>query len=89
MSRLKQLISEIHRRSIWQVLAIYLIGAWLAFEIIQTLTEGLGLPGWFPAFALVLFIVGLPIVLATAIVRVWRIRCISCRSLLAWSSNDI
>jgi serine/threonine-protein kinase len=69
LSQFKKFISEIHRRSIWQVLAVYLIGAWLAFEIIQTLTEGLGLPGWFPALALILFIVGLPIVLATAIVQ--------------------
>ncbi len=41
----------------------------MAFEIVQTLTEGLELPPWFPAFALVLFIIGLPIVIATACVR--------------------
>ena len=31
MSRLKRLIHEIHRRSLWQVLGIYLVGAWVAF----------------------------------------------------------
>lgn len=31
MSGLKSLVPEIHRRSLWQVLAIYLIGAWLGF----------------------------------------------------------
>ena len=69
MRSLRQLISEVHRRSLWQVLAIYVFAAWIGFEVIQTLTEGLDLPGWFPAFALVLFIVGLPIVLATAFIQ--------------------
>lgn len=40
MSRLKQLISEIHRRSLWRVLGIYLGSSWLVFEVVQTLTEG-------------------------------------------------
>lgn len=44
-----RLIHEIHRRSLWQVLGIYGVGGWIAFEIVQTLTEGLGLPAWFPA----------------------------------------
>ena len=69
MSRIKELIHEIHRRSLWQVLGIYLVGATVAYQVIQSLTEGLGLPPWFPAFAIVLFIVGLPIVLATAFVE--------------------
>ena len=69
MARLRQLIHEIHRRSLWQVLAIYLVGAWIGYEVVQAMTEGLGLPDWFPAFAVVLFIVGLPVVLATAFVQ--------------------
>lgn len=69
MSGIKRLIHEIHRRSLWQVLAIYLAGAWVGYEVIQSLTEGLGLPDWFPGFAIVLFIIGLPIVLATAFVQ--------------------
>ena len=66
MARLRQLISEVHRRSIWQVLGIYLLASWVVFEVMQTMTEGLGLPEWFPALAVVLLLVGLPIVLATA-----------------------
>ena len=62
-------IAEIHRRSLWQVLGIYLVGAWIGYEIIQALTEGLGLPDWVPGFAVVIFIIGLPIVLATALVQ--------------------
>jgi serine/threonine-protein kinase len=69
MSRLKDLIREIHRRSLWQVLLIYCGAALVAYQAVQALTEGLGLPQWFPAFAIVLFIVGLPIVLATAFVH--------------------
>jgi tetratricopeptide (TPR) repeat protein len=66
---LRKLINEIHRRSLWQVLGIYVVGAWIAYEVIQSLTEGMGLPGWFPSLAVVLFIIGLPIVLATAFVQ--------------------
>ena len=66
---MKNLIQEIHRRSLWQVLGIYLVGAWIGYEVIQSLTEGLGLPEWFPGLAVVLFIIGLPIVLATAFIQ--------------------
>lgn len=69
MDRLKQLIHEIHRRSLWQVLGIYVVGGWLVFEVVQTLTEGLGLPGWFPALAMLLLLIGLPVVMATAFVQ--------------------
>jgi TolB-like protein/Tfp pilus assembly protein PilF len=69
MSRLKRLIQEIHRRSLWQVLGIYLVGAWVAFQGIEALVSGLGLPEWVPGLAVVILIAGLPIVLATAFVR--------------------
>jgi len=69
VSRLKGLIQEIHRRSLWQVLGIYLVGAWVAFQGIEALVSGLGLPEWVPGFALVVLILGLPIVLATAFVQ--------------------
>ena len=42
MSRLKRLIQEIHRRSLWQVLGIYLVGARVAFQGIEALASGLG-----------------------------------------------
>ncbi|UCC84756.1 MAG: tetratricopeptide repeat protein [Gemmatimonadota bacterium] len=69
MSRLKRLILEIHRRSLWQVLLIYVGGALVAYQAVQALTEGLGLPQWFPGLAVVLFVIGLPFVVATAFVR--------------------
>jgi serine/threonine-protein kinase len=69
MSRLKRLIHEIHRRSLWQVLLIYIGAAWACFELIDAVTERLGLPAWLPGLAIVLFLLGLPFVVATALVR--------------------
>jgi len=69
VSRLKRLIQEIHRRSLWQVLGIYLVGAWVAFQGIEALVSGLGLPEWVPGLTVAILIAGLPIVLATAFVQ--------------------
>jgi len=51
VSRLKRLIQEIHRRSLWQVLGIYLVGAWVAFQGIEALLSRPGLPEWVPRLA--------------------------------------
>ncbi len=69
MWRLKQLIHEIHRRSLWQVLGIYVLGSWLALQAVDTLAGALNLPDWAPPLALFLLIIGLPIVLATAFIQ--------------------
>ncbi|MEN8375961.1 MAG: hypothetical protein ABFS34_10975 [Gemmatimonadota bacterium] len=69
MTGFKRLIHEIHRRSLWQVLAIYLAGSWMAFEAVGEIGEAAGLPDWVPSFALILLVIGLPIVLATAFVQ--------------------
>ena len=69
MERLRQLIHEIHRRSLWQVLGIYLVASWAVLQVVDTLVGTLGLPEWFPPLALALLLVGLPIVLATAFVQ--------------------
>ena len=66
---LKRFIGEIHRRSIWQVLGIYLVASWAVLGGVGTLMDTLNLPEWFPPLALALLIVGLPIVLATAFVQ--------------------
>jgi tetratricopeptide (TPR) repeat protein len=66
---LKRLIHEIHRRSLWQVLAIYLGASWLVLQAVDTLAGALSLPEWAPPLALFLLIVGFPIVLATAFVQ--------------------
>jgi TolB-like protein len=69
MASFKRLIEEVHRRSLWQVLLIYVGGAWVCYEIIDTITDRLALPTWLPATALILFLIGLPFVLATAFVQ--------------------
>ncbi|MEE9132321.1 MAG: tetratricopeptide repeat protein [Gemmatimonadota bacterium] len=66
---MKQLIHEIHRRSLWQVLGIYLGTCWIALQIVEILTESVGLPEWVQPFAIVLLVIGFPIVLATAFVQ--------------------
>jgi eukaryotic-like serine/threonine-protein kinase len=70
--RIKRLVLEVHRRSLWQVLSIYLFGSWVTIQVVQALTVSAGLPGWVPGFALVLLLVGLPVVLATAFVQEGR-----------------
>lgn len=69
MSHLKKLIHEAHRRSLWQVLGIYLAVSWIALQIVDVLVSNFGLPDWVPPGALVLLVIGLPIVLATAFVQ--------------------
>ncbi len=69
MPTFKRLIHEIHRRSLWQVLAIYLGASWLVLEAVDTLAGALSLPEWAPPLALFLLIAGFPIVLATAFVQ--------------------
>ena len=66
---LRRFIGEIHRRSIWQVLGIYVVASWAVLSVVDTLGGALNLPDWFPSFVLALLIVGLPIVLATAFVQ--------------------
>jgi tetratricopeptide (TPR) repeat protein len=69
MTSLRRLVRELHRRSIWQVLGIYGAGGWVVLQVVDNLTDSAGLPDWVPPFALVLLLIGLPIVLATAFVQ--------------------
>ena len=69
MNPLRRIVSEAHRRSLWQVLGIYLVGSWIGYQVILNLMQGFGLPDWVAPFALVLFVIGLPVVIATAFVQ--------------------
>lgn len=69
MSGLKRIVQEIHRRSLWQVLGLYLGASWVAIQIVNEIGDSVGLPDWVPAGAVVLLIVGFPIVVATAFVQ--------------------
>ena len=61
---------EIHRRSLWQALGIYLAASWGAPQVVGTVVETANLPEWLPGMALVLLIIGLPVALGTAFVQV-------------------
>ena len=69
MERLKRLIIEAHRRSLWQVLGVYLVSSWVVIQVVNEFTRAAGLPEWVPPLALVLLLVGLPVVMATAVVQ--------------------
>lgn len=66
---MKKLINEVHRRSLWQVLGVYLAGAWIALQVVNEIGDAVGLPEWVSPGALVLLVIGAPIVLATAFVN--------------------
>jgi TolB-like protein/Flp pilus assembly protein TadD len=69
MTGIRRLIREIHRRSLWQVLGVYVVGGWAALEAVGGIAAAAGLPGWLPSLALVLLVLGLPVVMATAVVQ--------------------
>lgn len=65
----RDLVREIHHRSIWQVLGIYVVASIGALEVVDMLVDSTALPEWFPTFAIALVILGLPVVLASAVVH--------------------
>ena len=69
IDRLLDLIRDVHRRSLWQVLGVYVASSWGVLQVIEFLIDTAGLPGWVQPFALVLLLIGLPIVVATAFVQ--------------------
>lgn len=66
---MKRAVKEAHRRSLWQVLSVYIVGSWVALQVAEVITESAGLPDWVRPFTLILLIIGLPLVLATAVVQ--------------------
>jgi len=66
---LKNLISELHERSLWQVLGMYLGASWMMLQVVDVIGNNFGLPDWVAPAALMLLLAGLPIVLATAFVQ--------------------
>lgn len=63
------LIRGIHRRLLWQVLLIYVVGAWACYELIERITDRLALPAWLPVLAVILLLLGLVFNVATALVQ--------------------
>lgn len=66
---LERLIHEIHRRSMWQVLAIFAASGWAVLQVIDAFIDNGMLPNWVFKAGVVLLLLGLPVVLATAFVQ--------------------
>ncbi len=56
-------------RSLWQILAFYAAASWVVLQVVDVVKDNLGLPDWVFPFALLLLLVGLPIIVATAVVQ--------------------
>ena len=56
---------ERNQRSLWQVLGIYAAASWVCLQIVDVLTQNMGLPSWAFTLTLGMLIVGLPITAAT------------------------
>jgi TolB-like protein len=69
MSRLKRLIVEAHQRALWQALVIYLGASYAVLEAVALFRDEFGLPDWLLPVALVLLLVGLPVVVVTALAK--------------------
>jgi len=66
---MKPFLHEVHRRWLWQALLIYVAFSAFAFVVSLQIAERHDLPDGFTTFAVVLLVVGLPIVLITATVQ--------------------
>jgi tetratricopeptide (TPR) repeat protein len=56
-------------RSLWQILAFYVAASWVVLQVVDVVKDNLGLPDWVFPFAMLLLLVGLPIIVATAVVQ--------------------
>lgn len=69
MSGPMELLQGLKHRSVWQVLAVYLGVSWVALQVVDLLKDNMGLPDWVFPFAIVLLVIGLPVILATAMLQ--------------------
>ena len=69
MNGLRQLLQEIHRRSLWQTLLAFVGISFAVLEGLDLVIQRAGLPDWLFNAALVLLAIGLPIVLVTAFIQ--------------------
>lgn len=69
MNAILRALTEVHRRSVWQVVGVYIATSWGVLGVVDFFTDSAGLPDWTPTMALVLLLIGLPIMVATAIIQ--------------------
>jgi tetratricopeptide (TPR) repeat protein len=68
-SGIGDLLGQAGGRSVWQVLVVYLGASWGVLEVVDVLKDNMGLPDWVFPFAVVLLLIGLPIMLGTAAIQ--------------------
>ena len=59
-------LKELKRRNVFRVGVAYVIVSWLIIQVIETVSDPLGLPDWTEAFFIVFVLAGLPLVLLFA-----------------------
>ena len=67
MSRLKRLIREIHERSLWQALVVYLGASFAILEAVDLFIDYFMLPRWLFPIAFALLLIGLPLVVTASL----------------------
>ena len=69
MTELNRLFRDGGLRSFWQVLAVYIGASWVVLQVVDVVQDNMGLPGWVFPFAVVLLLIGLPVMLTTAMLQ--------------------
>ena len=74
MKQLRLLLREVHRRSVWHTLAVFIGGGWATLQVIDLFIGRGFAPEWVFCGALVVLAIGLPVVLTTAFMQGGRER---------------
>lgn len=61
--------SRIREARLFRVVVVYLAASWVVIQVVNELTESLALPAWVSPVAVILLLIGLVIILATAWVQ--------------------
>jgi predicted esterase len=57
---------ERHQRSLWQVLGLYIAASWVCLQVVDVLSQNIGLPSWVFTLTLGMLAAGLPVTAVTA-----------------------
>lgn len=60
------LLRELQRRNVIRVAAAYLVVSWIVMQVVDVIGAASGMPDWASSFALIILIVGFPVVLFIA-----------------------
>lgn len=66
---MRRLLNQLPRRTLWQVIAIYVGGSWILLQVVDLFMDNMGLPDWVFPSSVVLLLLGLPIILTTLFIQ--------------------